>query len=389
MQFLYPTSRQFPFDEVCEQIVRALRDRNWKAPGFVVEFHDYGSGAQKLRHVSSVQSDQSAIDLGQHDVRIEFGRPQGILPGGRLNDCAAVKEVRLPQRLLRVYEDESGPTYNVYVGNAWARDRSTWWARPNARLYKAPRLCVRYSGESRYRNARATSLCWDKDEREYGPEGADPQSFNTSEVMEEFRAYLHDVVLPAIVTYPVADVLDVYVEPPPILMPVGVGPFFTYAEYRDVRRIELGKECVEELQLADRYGLSSKGWRLAPLGLKRGDDLPEVAFDGFLWCGTTPKVPGIPPSLFAGQLVKVTPKDARGIYVADNAAYEKRREAITKSIKDQRDCFTNDEINDFVRARACTIVPITAYKGGYEEPIYLINRELGFDEVEACGKRSE
>ena len=388
MQFLYPTSRQFPFDEVGEQIVRALEARAWKVPGFVVEFCSYGSGAQKLRYVSKIESDQSAIDLGHHDVMIDFGRPQGLLPGGRWNNSAAIKEVRLPRRSLRVYKDESGPTYDVYVGDSWERDRSTWWSRPNARLNNAPRLCVEYSG-MRPHYGRASSLVWNKDGREYGPEREEPQSFLTHEVMEEIRAYLRDVVLPAIETYPVVDVVDVYVEPPPIPMPVGVGPFFTYGEGRDARRIELGKKCIDELQLADRYGMIGNGWRLAPFDIKRGDDLPEVAFDGFLWCGTTPNVPGERSSSFADQLVKVTPKDARGVYVADHAAYEKRRAAIAVSIKGQREHFTDAEVNDFIRARACTIVPITEYKGGYEDPIYLINRELSFDEVEVIGRRPE
>ena len=386
MQFLYPKSRQFPFDEVCEQIVRALEARAWKVPGFVVEFREYGSGAQKLRYVSSIQSDPSAIDLAHHDVRIEFGRTQGLLSGGRWNDVAAVDGVRLPRRLLRVYEDESGPTYNVYVGDAWERDRSTWWSRPNARLDKEPRLCVTYSGWRPY-HGRASSLAWEQDGREYGPEGEEPQLFLTGKVMEEIRSYLHDVVLPAIETYPAVAAPDVYVEPPPIPMPIGVGPFFTYCEPRDARRIELGKKCVDDLQLADRYGMLGGGRRLAPLGIKCGDDLPEVAFDGFLWCGTTPRVPGEHSLSSADQLVKVTLKDARGVYVADHAVYEKRRAAIAAAIKG-RDRFTDAEVNDFIRSRACTIVPIVEYTGGYEEPVYLINRELGFDEVEVIGKRS-
>ena len=388
MQFLYPKSRQFPFDEVGEQIVRALEARAWKVPGFSVEFRDYGSGAQKLRYVSSIESDQSAIDLAHHDVRIEFGRPQGLLPGGCWNDTAAVNEVRLPRSSLRVYDDESGPTYNVYVGDAWERDRSSWWSRPNARLNKEPRQGVKYSGHRPYRG-RAATLTWDKDGREYGPEGEEPESFRTDAVMEKVRAYLHDVVLPAIETYPVADAIEVYTEPPPIPMPAGTGPFFSYGDHRDARRIELGKKCLDELQLADRYGLNGSGWRLAPLGIKSGPDLPAVAFDGFLWCGTTPNVPGDHGRWSDDQLIKVIPKDARGIYVADHAAYAKRREVLAEAFKGQRDRFTDAEVNDFVRARACTIVPIAEYKGNYEEPIYLINRELDFDEVEVIGRRPE
>jgi hypothetical protein len=390
MQFIYPASRQFPFDETCGQIVRALHARAFQVPGFTVTFRDYGSGEQKLRHVGSIVSDQSAIDLGHHDVKIRFGRPQGLLPGGRWNNCAAVDEVRYRSRSLHVYDDESGPTFNVYVGECWETDRSVYWDRYNAKLDGLPRKCLRYSGRSGYRNARAARLVAEPDHREYAPMGDEPVSYDTAEVMAEVRAYLQDVVLPAIEAYPIADVVaDVCAEPPPIPFPSGIGPFFTYGEGRDVRRIELGKKCLDELQLADRYGMNGSGWRLAPIGIKSGDDLPEVAYDGFLWCGTTPNVPGEHGRGSADQLVKVTPKNARGIYVADHAVYEKRRAALSEAIKDQRDRFTDAEVNDFIRARACTIIPILDYKGDYEAPIYLINRELGFDEVEVIGRRPE
>jgi hypothetical protein len=386
-QFLYPKSRQFPFDEVCELLVRALGARGFAVPGLVVEQRDYGSGAQKLRYVSLIKSDQIAIDLGAHDVKIEFGRPQGLLPGDRWNDIAAVNEVQIPKRSLRVYEDESGPTYNVYVGDDWERDRFTWWTRPNARLNKDPRLCVRYSGAyPRYRGTRASQLVAENDRREYEPEGREPRTFNTAAVMEEFQIYLHDVVLSAIEAYPVIEAALAPVEPP-IPMPIGAGPFFAYGSGGDARRIEIGKKKIDDLRPPDRYGLEGSGQRLAPLGIKRGADLPEVAYDGFLWCGTTPNVPSARTSWSADVLIKVTPKDARGIYVADHAMYEKRRAELAAALKGKRDHFTDDEISDFVRARACTIVPIIDYKGGYEDPIYLINRELGFNEVEVIGRR--
>jgi hypothetical protein len=389
-QFIYPTKLQFPFDAVCGQIVRALEARAWKVPGFTVELREYGSGQQLLQHVSTIRSDQSAIDLGHHDLKIEFGRPQGLLPEGRFNDCAAANEIQIPRRSLRVYEDESGPTYSIYVGDAWERDRFTWWTRPNARLNKDPRLCVRYSGWRPYAG-RAGRLAWDKDGREYGPEGSEPETFDTHTVMEEFRSYLQDVVLPVIEAYPSAELPVVHEEPPPIPMPADFAPLFAYGEPRDVRRIQLGKKCLDELQLADRYGMVGSP-RLAPTYIKSGPDLPEVAYDGFLWCGTIGtegwRIPGEHGGTFADHLIKVTPKDARGIYVADHAVYEKRRATLSEeATKEKRDCFTNVEVNDFIRARACTIVPITEYKGDFKEPVYLINRELGFDEVEVIGKR--
>lgn len=387
MQFLYPKSRQFPFDETCEQIVRALQARNWEVPGFVVEFVNYGSGAQKLRYVDSIKSTRSAIDRGQHDVAIHFGRPQGSLPGRRWSDVAAVQELQLSKRTLRVYEDESGPAYYVYVGADWERDRATWWSRPNTRLNGIPRMCVKYSGRSRGKGMRAPALICEQDRREYGPEGAEPREFKTAEVMAEFHAYLRDVVLPALEAHPAVEVVEASAVEPPIPMPYGAGPFFTYGEPRDERRIAQGKKDLTALELCDRYGLNAGNWRLAPLSIEGGPDLPKIAYDGFWWCSTTPTVPGDPYRHTAAVLIKVTPKDARGIYVADHAAYEKPRAALWETIASTRACLTDEEVNQCIRARACTIVSILDYKGDYETPVYLINRELDFDEVEVLGRR--
>ena len=353
-------------------------------PGFAVEFLDYGSGAQKLRYVSSIKSDQSAIDLAHHEVTIEFSRPQGHLPGGKWNDIAAVNEVRLAKRILHVYPDESGPSYYVYVGTNWERDRATWWSRPNTRLLGEPRMCIKYSGKSRWLGVRASTLTWDEDGREYGPESDDPRSFETAKVMEEFRDYLRDVILPAIEAHStVAAAEEVAIEPP-IPMPAGTGPLFTYGEGSDEFRIATGKKNLSDLELHDQYGFHGSR-RLAPTYIKPGPDLPAVAYDGFLWCGLTPSVPG---EFTRGDvLIKITPKDARGIYVADHAVYHKVRKELWEKIAGTRNSLTDAEVNLFLRARACTIVPILAYKGDYEDPLYLINRELTLDEVEVIGRR--
>jgi hypothetical protein len=394
MQFLYPKSRQFPHDEVCEQIVRALHMRNFRVPGLEIEFHDYGSGDQKLRYVNRIKSAQSAIDLGHHDVVITFHRPQGQLPGGKFNDIAAVSDVQVPRRSLSVYQDESGPTYCVYVGDDWEKDRSGYWTRHNARLDGLPRKCLRYSGMyPRYQGVRPARLGTVEDQREYEPVADEPQYYNTAEVMESFRIYLQDVVLAAIEGHPVADIVeDVFAESPPIPMPpiavpAGNGALYAYGNGHDARRIEDGRRSREDLAPADRYGLAPD-YRLAPLGIRRGPDLPEVAYDGFVWCGKTPNVPGDRAYFSEDVLLCVKLMDARGVYVANHAAYQKRRAELTASIGD-RQSFTQEEVNDFVRARARTIVPITEYKDDYEDPIYLINRELTFDEVEVIGKRPQ
>jgi hypothetical protein len=80
-------------------------------------------------------------------------------------------------------------------------------------------------------------------------------------------------------------------------------------------------------------------------------------------------------------LIGVSPTRADGIYVADHAPYEKRREELFEEIK-PRDRLTDAELAEADRARARTIVPVAEYAGGYEQPVVLINRELDFDEVE-------
>ncbi len=145
-----------------------------------------------------------------------------------------------------------------------------------------------------------------------------------------------------------------------IPMPDGVRPFFTYGDAGDARRIATGKKAPGKLELADQYGLDGSGPRLAPLYIKHGSDLPEGAYDGFLWCGTTLNVPGEHERWSADVLIKVTPKDARGIYVADHAVYAKVQAKLWEKIAGTRDMLANEEVNCFIRARACTIDWISA-----------------------------
>src|SRR5438067_2189390 len=92
--FLYPTSRQFPFDGVCDLIVRALEERNWQVPGIKVKFGDCAA----YRMVSRIES---------AEFRLWFCRIQRRL-NTNWNDIAGVTTLVIPQKELHVYEDESG-----------------------------------------------------------------------------------------------------------------------------------------------------------------------------------------------------------------------------------------------------------------------------------------
>lgn len=243
-QFLYPTSRKFPFDEACEQIVRELERRNWQVSDITVEFHDYGSGAQKFRAVSSIKS---------RDFKLWFGRKQRLMPGGHWNDTAAITEIVIPKKIIRVHEDESGPTFYLYVSNNWERDREKFMngSKVNSKLYKEPRMYLKYQGKCfcpgaerdvtfsssllidsmlgksvennkfkgvphNHTGRRPPFLVHDNDlGREYEPEPrrwswrkfrhlpANPVFFRTEEVFQEFRQYLEQVVLAQIKGSPI------------------------------------------------------------------------------------------------------------------------------------------------------------------------------------------
>lgn len=420
MQFLYPFSRQFPVDEVSEQIIRELESRNWSVPGISVEFNDYGSGEQKFRAVSTVKG---------HDFKLWFCRMQRTMPDGRWNDIAAVTEIVIPKKEIHIYEDESGPTFYLYVGNDYERDREkfTNGSKVNSRLNHEPKMYLQYKGGC---NCRATSrasfeavgylmahITADADalaqmyhthpgrrppllvhnndlNREYDPEGDEPRMFQTAKVMDEFREYLTDVVLRAITAYPVpAEKINVLAPQAWTPLPDSIGPIFCFGDYGDAERIKQGKTKKWKLLKANRYGLIGSGYRLMPLGIPNDGSVPKIAYEGFLWCGLgevtaeTPidklEIPGY--YRWSDQeriVIRVKPIGANAIYIADHAPYEKRRKELGDAMEKGRDRFTDAEVADFTRARARTIIPIVEYQGGYEQPIVLINRELGFDEVE-------
>jgi hypothetical protein len=210
-KFLYPTSTQFPFDQVAGQIVRELERRNFEVPGITVEFHEYGPYGHTMRTVYSIKA---------KDYKIRFGRPQGSVLGGEWNDTAAVNTINIPQKELSVYNDESGPRLYLYVGKYWEKDQETFvnGSKFNSKLHKKPRLYLLYKGECHcgknsndpfarlphyHRGKRPPLLVHDDDlDREYNPEGDEPKQFQTAEVMETFRSFLEKHVLADILRHP-------------------------------------------------------------------------------------------------------------------------------------------------------------------------------------------
>ena len=414
--FLYPKARLFPFDEVCEQIVRALKERNWSVPGITVDFNVYGSGAAKYRTVCAVKGE---------DLKLWFCRVQGLM--GKWNDLAAITEIIIPGKELHVYDDESGPTYIVYAGLDWESDKEWFFAsnKVNSKLrgeprqylkYKAGCDCSRTNGASfpavefltaaltddtqalagmhhTHSGQRSPLLIHDNDlNREYDLEEGEVQVYQTEDVFAEFTQWLQGNVLPRIETQPILSEKENLFRQARTAFPDTIGPVFCFGDGRDATRVHVGKLNPSDLEPSDRYALSGSGHRLLSLNVSNDGTVPDIAYDGFKWCGLgevtevtaidTIEIPGYSKWTDRERFVfQITPNRADDIYVADNAPYETCREELFEEIE-PRYRLTDAEIAEAERARARTIVPISEYAGGYMHPVVLVGRELDFDEVE-------
>lgn len=384
-KFLYPYSRQFPFDEVTEKIVRAIEKRNWKVPGITIEFDTYGSGEAKYQMVESIIGD---------NFKLFFCRFQGQI-NDRWNDTAALHCVCIPKQILEVFSDESGPNYYLYVGENWDSDKE-WFMnaiKVNAKLNKEPRRYLSYKGNS-YKQRPKELIAYNDFGREYSPIGNEPVRINLEQKFKEFTVWLEEFVLKYILSFPEENKIQ---SPIPLeeLIPYE-GPWqtiYSVCSWRDVKRIKKGKKNPSELPLEERHAYIGSGHCLVPLDVHCNDRFPKIAYEGFIWCDVNQKdevtqntklvneVMSAMGSIFnENYIVAINLKYANQVYVADNSKFEETRQQLFEAIA-PRDGLTDEELGNAFASRGATIVPITEYKGGYKEPIVLINRELEFEEI--------
>ena len=371
-KFLYPHSRQFPFDEVAEKIVRELKKRNFDIPGIEVELDSYGSGEEKYIYVSMIKG---------ADFKLWFCRVQGQLSKSK-NDIAAIHEIKIPRQELCVYEDESGPTYRIYVGDDWEKDKEWFFntIKIHAKLRGESKKYLIYSGNT-YKS-RAVYLLPDKDlGREYEPEEGEPQRIEVKDVFSNITEYLTKNVLEYILKFPEAEVIvDPKIEE---VIPYKGKHTLLYSlcNGKDKYIIDTGKKNPLELPPEKRcvhFGMRgiwcdiNTDGKITPEATK-SDFLPEVVWS-MDWIS----------SLY---IVAIRPKYANGIFVIDESKFEERRQELFKQIA-PRDTLTDEELDSAYDARKATEIPVNDYKGDYKKPIVIITRELDFDEIEWVSEMS-
>lgn len=381
--FLYPVRRQFPIDDVCENIVRFLEKRNWKVPGIQVEFLDYGTGEVKYRHVRIIKGEDFRLCFSIDPSRIRW---EDRIP--------SIGEMIIPQRELHVYEDESGPTFYAYAGADWTKDKETFMKglKYSAQWHDEPRTYLKYTGrcgpldenghsDLRYRSARNPFLVNVVDHvNQYKACGQELRYFHTDQIFQEVNEWLKKNVLARIEAEQEATRVELITEPV-IPYPEHVGPFYLSIDWQTYQRISQGKTDKNQLKPAERYALTGGGRRLVPLGIGRDSTVPERAYDGFKYCSLKMIDPKEIDKHCA--VLRINPKNANHIFVADNAAGHKYEKLCIEAHPEQQ-WLIDKEHNEYQRCIGRTIIPIQEYKGNYECPVILIGeeRELSFDEVE-------
>jgi hypothetical protein len=379
-EMLRPTARVFSFDAVITEIAEALEARNWDIPGMQVEFDVYGRGDALYRYLKKVSGS---------DFVLEFGRSQENM--GSFNNIAAISRIAILKKDLTVHSDQSGPTLMEYIGRAWKSDQkkflngSLWFYRDKRdRLleFKDSCNCGGARGMEHTHTGRLSPILTSK--------GEPTRTYRTNQLFDEFAAWLVSNVLAVIKTQPLSEPDYTRFDVADIPYPEDAPALFSFAQFREGMKIRTGKSDPSLLPADDRFALQ-QGRRLVHLGTSdKENPVPDAAYDGFVWCGVGPvtvestvKDNPIGDEIPWDQVFvcRIVPNRANDIYVADHAAYEKRRKELFDSIGD-RDLLTDQEVNELYLVRGRTMVPITEYDGSYERPIVLIGREVGFDEIE-------
>lgn len=172
-------------------------------------------------------------------------------------------------------------------------------------------------------------------------------------------------------------------------------PIYCYVELDDAFRMQHIDDPEYGFAASERYGLHPT-WRLLALGV-RGIDfpVPEVAYEGFVWCGFGAKDEIPTPNELQLQYSWLGPNDRchvaqvklnrqNNVYICDHAAFLKKRAEISEAMPAGSDRFTQDQVSKQHLARARTLVHVSEYDftKPYEQPLVLIERDLDLDEVE-------
>jgi hypothetical protein len=375
-----------PMERAGGLLVRELARVGWDAPGIKVEIDTYGRGEDLIRCVRGI----SGV-TAEGPFQLKFNGPQGRK--GAFNVCTGLSSATIPPGVeITFYGDRSGPTAHLYFGKNWGADGEKWISdsKVNSKLNGEPKTYLRYSGWSGSGWMRHD----DDIGREYSPTSGEPARLDSTEVAGQVVKFIDGLIV-ELAKLPTAPGFEAVTPqgdanlrrlarveriPAPDDFPL----LYAWIDSNDAYRLRnLERGDAESGQI---YGVSGSGSRLCSLGAGV-PDLPPRATDGFTYAS-------VDPTVVASHVIHSVRDDSspaivklkwlNDVFVVDNAAYERAREEVFAKIKAEAregGRMTNAELDWCAAATAKTLVPVTEYKGGFEQPIYLIGRQTAVDEV--------
>jgi hypothetical protein len=367
-------------------LVQELARVGWDVPGIDVKFWTLGQGKNVFRTVYAI----SGVTR-EGPFKITFSNPQQSR--GHYRALTGLGEATIPPGIeVRYYNDDSTVTATLYTGGDWKRDGANFInkIKVNSKLRGEPKTYLKYQGHSWNELKHDTDLG-----REYSPERDEPKSLDAKATLQMVADFIHGSLIPSLAQMPSApghDDINEYgdanlrrlAKVSPIEAPEDFPVLYSWIRIDDAYRA-LGRGTSSP-DGSDDFVLSGGGARLVAWGDNpHGAKLHPRAHDGFAYASTDPSVRAAQASSSVREEsvpVEVRLKNLNEIYVVDNAPYRKVREEIGKQLDaEERDRFTHAECARMVTAVAETMVHVTDYDGSFEQPTYLIGRQLHADEA--------
>lgn len=286
---------------------------------------------------------------------------------------------------ITYFSDDSGPRLKLYNTADWKGDgdRLREVSDVNAALQKCERASISYN------RRRGDEIFPTGDYRDYQPGEGEQASVRLSDVKADVVSFLKLVTarLLALPAAPLHSVQSLRGMGDPNLLqiahvdkvavPRGFPTLHTFIESREASEVIQFDEADKPFRIIS----PDRNWRLADLGSAR-NDLQARAFQICAADGWTRELHHTYHVEDRALPVLIELKYANDVYVADRAAFTRVREGLWEKVKAEgRQELTDKEVRDLRTAVADTMVPLIDYKGGFEEPRYLIGRQLKDDEA--------
>jgi hypothetical protein len=380
-----------PLEEFGPRLAAALERAGWDIPGFDVEFQLSGENEPRHAVLSRILGTNEGgpfeIGLGM------YGRDADDRPKTILNEATFSPGIRIEYQTTAGY----GPVVDLAVATEAPRSSSEWPSISNAFMssHRVPDKSDDPGTFVRYRPGPGDRLVpYTDGDRGRSPAGTVPADLSRPEIVDRTRKFLEGVAA-AIEAAPAHDSAAAgpeaarerfleLVHADPVPAPEGTPRLHVWVEHSWASRISRGSM----MERTEGTALPVRGYRLSATTTTRdGSRLPDDAWRSYNYASSDPlsKVGHVLYGPNHDHMpVAIDLKWADDIFVVDRAAYERHRDETFARMaleKPARTRMYDRELDFCVAEVARTMVPLVDYDGSFADPMHIVGRQLGYDEV--------